>query len=113
MEYLIQIGLEGLKRVLERNEFTVTEDIEKELELYEKTIDPIQLFFDEIGDAFENEATKKCYRRYSEFCLENAMKPISNVEFTKRVKEHFGYENAVIRVKGRPTRIFVKKGVNG
>ena len=113
MEHLIQIGLEGLKRVLERNEFTTTDDIEKELELYEKTIDPIQIFFDEIGDTFENEPTKKCYRRYSEFCLENAMKPISNVEFTKRVKEHFGYDNTVIRVKGRPTRIFVKKGVKG
>ena len=87
MEHLIQIGLEGLKRVLERNEFTTTDDIQKELELYEKTIDPIQLFFDEIGDTFENEPTKKSYRRYSEFCLENAMKAISNVEFTKRVKE--------------------------
>lgn len=110
MEYLIQIGLQGLKRVLANNAFTTTEQIEEQLDEYEETLNPILTFFDEIGDELVNEPTKKAYRRYNEFCIENAMKPISHIEFTKRVKEHFNYEVKVIRVNGKPTRVFVKKG---
>lgn len=110
MEYLIQIGLQGLKRVLTTNSFTTTEQIEEQLDEYEETLNPILTFFDEIGDELANEPTKKAYRRYNEFCIENAMKPISHIEFTKRVKEHFNYEVKVIRVNGKPTRVFVKKG---
>ena len=110
MEYLIQIGLQGLQRVLQNNAFTVTEEVTEQLEEYEETLNPILTFFDEIGDELENEPTKKAYRRYNEFCIENAMKPISHIEFTKRVKEHFNYEVKVIRVNGKPTRVFIKKG---
>lgn len=110
MEYLIQIGLQGLKRVLTNNAFTTTEQIEEQLDEYEETLNPILTFFDEIGDDLANEPTKKAYRRYNEFCIENAMKPISHVEFTKRVKEHFNYEVKVIRVNSKPTRVFIKKG---
>lgn len=109
MEYLIKIGIDGLKRVLESNEFTTNKEIDVEILEYEQTLDPIQTFFQEVGDNLENEPTKKCYRRYNEFCLENAMKPISHIEFTKRVKEYYGYEIKSLRVKGQVTRVFVKK----
>ena len=56
-----------------------------------------------------NEPTKKCYRAYDQFCYENAMKPISHVEFSKQVKDHFGYEIKTVRFEGKPTKIFVKK----
>ena len=109
MEYLIKVGIEGLKRVLERNAFTSNKQVETELEEYEETLNPILTFFEEIGGELENEPTKKAYRRYNEFCIENAMKPISQIEFTKRVKEFYGYENKLLRINGKPTRIFVKK----
>ena len=109
MEYLIKIGIEGLKRVLSRNTFTTNKQVENELEEYEETLNPILTFFEEIGNGLENEPTKKAYRRYNEFCIENAMKPISQIEFTKRVKEFYGYENKVLRINGKPTRIFTKK----
>lgn len=109
MEYLIKIGIEGLKRVLSTNAFTTTEAMDREIEEYAETLNPISLFFDEMGDSMQNEPTKKCYRRYSEFCTENAMKPISHVEFSKQVKERFGYEIKVVWLQGKSTRIFVKK----
>lgn len=109
MEYLINIGLEGLKRILNSNSFTMNEQIQNEIEEYEETLNPIITFFEEVGDGLRNESTKKCYRRYNEFCIENAMKPISHIEFTKRVKEFYNYEIKQIRVNGKPTRIFSKK----
>ena len=109
MEYLIKIGIEGLQRVLENNAFTSCEQVENELTEYEETLNPILTFFDEIGDELENEPTKKAYRRYNEFCIENAMRPISHIEFSKRVKEHYGYEIKVLKVKGKATRVFIKE----
>lgn len=109
MEYLVKIGLEGLKRVLAANAFTTTSAIEQELVEYEESLNPISTFFAEIGDGFENEPTRKCYRLYDQFCFENAMKPISHVEFSRQVKDFYGYGTKVIRINGKPTRIFVKE----
>ena len=109
MEYLVKIGVEGLKRVLAANSFTVTDAMNKELAEYEEALNPISTFFDEVGDSLENEPTKKCYRLYDQFCFENAMKPISHVEFSKQVKDHFGYDIKTVRFDGKPTKIFVKK----
>lgn len=110
MEYLIRIGIEGLKRVLQNNSFTECEQVQNEIEEYEETLNPIITFFQEVGNSLEHEPTKKCYRRYTEFCIENSLKPISHVEFSKRVKEHFNYVVKVIRVNGEPTRVFMKEG---
>ena len=109
MEYLVKIGLEGLKRVLTNNGFTTTEAIKQELTDYAESINPITTFFVEMGDSMEHEPTKKCYRMYDQFCYENSMKPISHVEFSKQVKDYFGYEIKTMRYEGKPTRIFVRK----
>lgn len=109
MEYLVKIGLEGLERVLKNHAFTMNEEIETELNEYEETLNPIITFFSEIGDGLENEPTKKAYRRYNEFCIESSLKPISHIEFSKQVKEHFKYEIKTIRVSGKPTKVFVRK----
>lgn len=110
MEYLIRIGLEGLKRVLGSNSFTSSDAIEQELEEYSETLNPIGIFFDEMGDSLMNEPTKKCYRLYDQFCFENAMKPVSHVEFSRLVKDHYGCEIRTLRYDGKPTKIFVKDG---
>ena len=109
MEYLVKIGIEGLKRVLGSNSFTTTAAIDAELAEYEESLNPINTFFDEMGDSMEHEPTKKCYRLYDQFCFENAMKPISHVEFSRQVKDFFGYEIKTVRLEGKPTKIFVKK----
>lgn len=109
MEYLVKIGIEGLKRVLNAQGFTSTEGTEKELAEYAETLNPISMFFDEMGDSMLNEQTKKCYRRYNEFCIENAMKPISHIEFSKQVKAHYGYEIKVMTIDRKSARVFIKK----
>ena len=109
MEYLIRIGIEGLKRVLAANSFTTTAEIDAELAEYEEALNPISTFFEEVGDSMDHEPTKKCYRMYDQFCFENAMKPISHVEFSKQVKDYFGYDIKTVRLDGKPTKIFVKK----
>ena len=109
MEYLVKLGIDGLKRVLNAQGFTSTEGTERELAEYAETLNPISMFFDEMGDSMLNEQTKKCYRRYNEFCIENAMKPISHIEFSKQVKAHYGYDIKVMTIDRKSARVFVKK----
>ena len=111
MEYIIQIAIVGLKRILRNRTFTKSEKVEKSLEEYEQNNNPILLFFTEIDETdVQNEPTRKVYMKYTEFCVENSFTPMSNIEFSKQVKKHFGYEIVNKTIKGKKNRIFVKKG---
>ena len=108
MEYLIQIGLEGLKRVLAKRRFTTSDKVQKELEEYEENNNPILLFFKD-EPKIENEPTAHVYKKYSEFCIANSFTAMSNIEFSKQVKKRYGLEIVSKTVKGKKYRIFVKK----
>lgn len=111
MEYIIQLGIAGLKRILRNRAFTKSEKVERSLEEYEQNNNPVLLFFNEIDNtAIENEPTRKVYMKYTEFCIENSFTPMSNIEFSKQVKKHLGFEIINKTVKGKKHRIFVKKG---
>lgn len=108
MQYLINIGLEGLKRVLKNRRFTTSPKVEHALEEYEENNNPILLFFKE-EIKIENEPTNIVYQKYTEFCLANSFTPMSNIEFSKQVKKHFDFEIANKTIKGKKYRIFVKR----
>lgn len=108
MQYLINIGLEGLKRVLKNRKFTTSPKVEHALEEYEENNNPILLFFKE-DIKIENEPTNAVYQKYTEFCLANSFSPMSNIEFSKQVKKYFDYDIANKTIKGKKYRIFIKK----
>lgn len=109
MEYLIQIGIEGLKRILANQKFTSSKEIEKAIDEYERNNNPILLYFDE-DPKIENEPTNKVYQSYYEFCISNNFQPLSNIEFSKQVKKYYDMEVVNKTVKGRKYRVFVSKG---
>lgn len=109
MERLIQLGLNGLKRVLDNNGFTKSDKVESELKEYEKTNNPILQFLEDITlDDIVNQPTKSIYRKYSEFCLANNYQPMSNIEFSKRIKKEYPVDISLKRIKNERVRIFVK-----
>ena len=109
MEYLILLGIQGLKRVLKNRQFTKSARVEKELEEYEESNNPIIGFFKEVGeDEIENEPTKDVYKRYQEYCLANSLQPLSNIEFSKQIKKRFNFEIIDKKINGTKYRIFVK-----
>lgn len=111
MEYLIQLGIRGLKRVLENQRFTTSKKVQKELEEYEENNNPVILFFKE-NPKIENEPTKNVYKKYSEFCISNSFQAMSNIEFSKQVKKRYGLDIVVKSIGGKQYRIFVKEGDN-
>lgn len=108
MEYLIQVGLDGLKRVLKYQRFTESEKVQKELTEYEEFNNPILLFFKE-NIKIENEPTNNVHQKYTEFCISNGFSPLSNIEFSKQVKKRLHMKIVNKTIKNRKYRIFVKE----
>lgn len=108
LEYLITLGLRGLKRVLENQEFTRSEKVQRSITEYQETNNPILLFFKE-DIQIVNEPTNEVYKKYNEFCLANSFTPMSNIEFSKQVKKHYNLEIKSKSIGGKKYRIFVKR----
>lgn len=109
MEYLIQIGIAGIKRVLSRREFTTTEKIKEELVEFAESNNPILLFFKDCADEIINHTTTSAYQKYDSFCIENNYQKCTQIEFTKQVKQYFGCDVKVRRINKKSTRIYVKE----
>lgn len=112
MEYLIQLGIKGLKRVLETRQFTSSEKIQKELDEYEETNNPVLGFIRECeGEEFqiENNPTSNVYKRYNEYCIANNLNPMSNVEFSKQINKLLNYQVVNKKINGKKYRIFTAK----
>lgn len=110
MEYMIQIGIQGLKRVLEHRKFTTSAKVQNELDEYEETNNPILGFFKETDkDDIENEPTNDVYRMYTTYCSENSIQPLSSGEFSKQVKKFFKFVIVDKRVNGKKRRVFLSE----
>ena len=102
MEYLINLGIAGLKRVLLNRKFT---------DEYEENNNPIIGFFRECEDEefqIENEPTNVVYKRYQEYCLANSLQPMSNIEFSKQVNRILNMRVENKWLNGKKHRIFIK-----
>lgn len=107
IEYLIRLGVNGLKRIIENNEFTKSEKVQQQLEEYENENNPIKAFIDDCGiEMIENEPTSDVYKRYQVFCAENSMQPMSNIVFSKQINKRLDFETVVAKLNGKAIRIF-------
>ena len=110
MEYLINLGIAGLKRVLTNRQFTLSTKVQKAMDEYEESNNPILGFFRECEDEdfqIENEPTNKVYKRYQEYCLANSLQPMSNIEFSKQVNRILNMKVVNKTIKNKKYRIFV------
>lgn len=110
IEYLIKLGVEGLKRVITNNEFTKSEKVQGQLDEYEEENNPIIAFIADCGvDMIENEPTNEIYKRYQVFCAENSMQPMSNIVFSKQINKRLDLEISIVKLNGQTRRIFKKR----
>lgn len=111
MEYLINLGIAGLKRVLLNRKFTGSTKVQKAMDEYEENNNPIIGFFLECEDEefqIENEPTNVVYKRYQEYCLANSLQPMSNIEFSKQVNRILNMRVENKWLNGKKHRIFIK-----
>jgi len=110
IEYLIQLGVQGLKRVLENQGFTKSEQVQQQLDDYETENNPIVAFIAEVGaDGIENQLTSDVFKRYQIFCNDNNMNPMSNIVFSKQINKRLGFTVVQRKINKRNCKIFVKE----
>lgn len=110
IEYLIQLGVQGLKRILENQGFTKSEQVQQQLNDYETENNPIVAFISEVGaDGIENQLTSDVFKRYQIFCNDNNMNPMSNIVFSKQINKRLGFTVVQRKINKRNCKIFVKE----
>ena len=110
MEYLINLGLAGLKRILDRQKFTDSKKVQNEIEDYKRRNNPVIGFVQECEDddfQIENEPTNKIYKHYQEYCRANNYQEMSNIEFSKQINRTLNYKVINKKIQGKKCRIFV------
>lgn len=109
IEYLIQLGIQGLQRIIANNEFSKSDKVQKQMDEYEEENNPIIAFIADTGiDMIENQPTNEVYKRYQVFCAENSMTPMSNIVFSKQINKRLGLEVVVSKLNNQTRRIFKK-----
>lgn len=113
VEYLIRLGVEGLKRVVKNNHFTESKKVQKEIEEYEDFNNPVKGFFRECNeqdgaDYIFRETATAIYKRYQVYCAENNFQPESNTVFGRTLKSLFGVESKQKKISGKNVRMYVK-----
>lgn len=110
MEYLINIGIEGLRRVLSNKGFTVSNSIKESIDDYNLTNNPILQYLSEEGvrrSDLLGEEVKKFYRQYQAFCYSNGYSPVAQKEFTRQVCLRFdGIRVVNARINQKVVRAF-------
>ena len=110
LEYMIVLAVEGLKRVLENNEFTKSDKVTDALIEYEEENNPIIAFInDQSVDRILNQPTNEVYLRYTVFCAENQLQALSKIAFSKQINKRLNCITANQRLNGEIVRYF--KGV--
>lgn len=109
MEYLILVGLNGLKDVLTNKGFTISEKVETELQEFDEMNNPILMFIrDNDENDIKNHTTNEVYLNYTEYCRESGLNPLGKIEFSRQMCKNFGFKVTIRKIDGKTMRIFEK-----
>lgn len=111
MEYLVKIGLEGLKRVLTNHGFTQSAKVDAEIKEYTEFNNPILLFLAEKDiDEIINQETCVVHSAYELFCRANGFGDMGLTVFSKEINRQLRCETVQKRINGKRVRLFVRGG---
>jgi putative DNA primase/helicase len=110
IEYFIKIGIDGLKRVLQNKNYTVSEKVQKELEDYAEKNNPILSFINECEDEeiqIVNEELNKTYKKYQIYCAESEHRPLAKNEFSKQLQRLLNLKPNRQTVNGKKVTVLI------
>lgn len=104
IEYLIKIGIEGLKRVLKNRSYTESKKVMEEMKEYERTNNAIIAFTDycRLQENFqiENSEVQKVYKKYCEFMINEGFgDPLTKNQFSKVLQKYTGLKSKQLGAK--------------
>lgn len=112
MEYLINIGIKALKRVLKNQEFTLNDLTKNELKRFEKENNPVLEFLEELDEKedIDDTSTEELYTQYKVYCTENGLGSLGKPWFVKEVlRKYRNIEVESRRINGKKVKFFVER----
>ena len=106
MKYLLKLAIEGLKRLLINKQFTNSSKVMEQLKEYEETNNPVLLFVQ--NNEIENHVVSDVYLKYSVWCRENGLSPVSNINFGRILSSKNLFKSAMKKIEGKSVRIYLK-----
>lgn len=114
IEYFIILAIKGLQRLLQNDNFTVSDAIERERTKFRIENNSILSFIEERKEIdgnipiFERENVDTCYRYYDNFCSDNNLKPFGNIEFSRKICQELNYKVKRVMINGQNLKRFSK-----
>ena len=108
MEYLVKIGIDGLKQILSNHSFTQSSKVDAELKEYTEYNNPVLLFLKEVErEEILNQETKMVHSQYEIFCGDNGFQCMGLATFSKEITRQLNCMVKDKRINGRKARVFV------
>ncbi|PLR79713.1 DNA primase [Bacillus canaveralius] len=108
MQFVLNIALKGLSRLIEQKGFTKSEVVDKELDVYKEENNPIISFVQNEDVDLERGVVGDIYMQYKVYCSENGYQAVSNISFSKQIKQLFGFETKTQRINKTTKKIYIK-----
>jgi putative DNA primase/helicase len=112
MQYVLNLALNALKRLLKNKQFTKSKAVEEEIKKYHEENNPIISFINNEDVKIERRTTDGLYEEYRSYCSLNGFQAVSNITFGKQLRKLYGYVARAQRVDGEVKKIYVKEGDN-
>lgn len=110
MKYLIILGIEGLKRVLENRQFTEPKEVKDELREFEIRSNPILLFLNETPiNEIVNHSNWEVFKNYKIFCVERGFQEMTLINFSREINRRLDLVTKRVKVNGELLQIYVRK----
>lgn len=106
MKYLLKLAIAGLQRLLASKRFTDSSKVAEQLKEYEEINNPVLLFVQH--HELENQAAADVYLKYSTWCRENGLSPVSNINFGRILSNKKLFKSVCKKLDGKSIRIYVK-----
>lgn len=88
--YLLNLGIQGIERLIQNNGFTIPNVVEEMLDDYIKDNNNCVQWLEDKPELDEREI-KEVYREYCMFCLSNGTKPYKKARFTTEILNKLPY----------------------
>lgn len=109
MQYVLNLALNALKRLLKNKQFTRSKAIESEMEKYQEENNPIISFVNNEDPQIERAVVGNLYLQYKAYCGENGYQAVSNISFSKQIRQLYGFVSRQQRIDGENKRVFISE----
>ena len=114
IEAFISKSVKGLQRVLKVGKFTDSKEAETLKNDFKIENNPILAFIEESRnengeiEGIFREPTEAVYRRYTVFCSQCGVQPVSKIGFCRQIKRTLGIDIKVVRFGKRVVKVFTE-----